>query len=346
MSCSATPDSSADSSRSPRILIVRLSAIGDVIHTMPVLCALRAHFPQAMIAWAVEERAAVLLRGHEALDELIELPRGFLKSPGVVLRLRNRLRERAFDVAIDTQGLTKSALVGWLSGAKRRIGLARPAGRELSPWFANERVLPTATHVIDQNLELLVPLGIQRPEVRFQVPEDDADRQTAGRWILEANMDNAAGVAIVNPGAGWPSKLWPPERYAQVARHLGLAWRLGVLVVWAGAAEKAAAETIVAGSEGVARLAPATTLRQLASLARRASLFVGADTGPLHLAVAVGTPCVGLFGPWPAERNGPLRPAAHRRAENGLSRPEPQATSRPVVLHGSHRRCFGLRRLR
>ena len=231
---------------SPRILIVRLSAIGDVIQSMPLACALRERFPQAFLAWAVEERAASLLRGHEALDELITLPRGWLKSPRGVWQLRRRLRDLQFDVAIDVQGLTKSALLAWLSGAKRRIGFGNPGGRELSKWLNNERVDPKSTHVVDRYLELLRPLGIESPTVRFQVPERNDDRTAAEQIIRQCGVAN--GFAIINPGAGWPSKLWPTDRYAAVARHLHERWKLPTLVVWAGQAERAMAEQIVTAS--------------------------------------------------------------------------------------------------
>lgn len=292
--------------RTPRILIVRLSAIGDVVLTMPVLNALRDHFPHAFLAWAVEERAATLLRGHKALDELVVLPRRFLKSPSALWRLFRQLRTLRLDMAIDAQGLTKSALLARLSGARRRIGFGGRWGRELSPWLNSELVYPARSHVIERHLELLRPLGIERPAVRFDVPLGEAENEAAGRWIAGAGLDG--GFAIVNPGAGWPSKLWPPDRYAAVARHLGRAWSLPSLVVWAGNEEHAAAQEIAAGSEGHARLAPPTNLRELAALCALARLFVGSDTGPLHLAEAVGTPCVGLYGPWPAEETGPYGP--------------------------------------
>jgi len=291
---------------SPRILIVRLSAIGDVIQTMPVACALRERFPQAFLAWAVEERAAALLDGHETLDELILLPRGWLKSPGGVWRLRHRLRSLRFDVAIDVQSLTKSALLARLSGARRRIGFGNPGGRELSKWLNNQRVDPKSTHVVDRYLELLRPLGIESPAVRFQVPEREEDRAAAEKVLRQMGLDR--GFAIVNPGAGWPSKLWPMERYAAVARHLGERRHIPSLVVWAGSTEQAMAEKVAKAAPESAHLAPPTSLTELAALARRARLFIGADTGPLHLAAAVGTPCVGLYGPWPAARHGPYGP--------------------------------------
>lgn len=291
---------------SPRILIVRLSAIGDVIHGIPVACALREHFPQAHIAWMVEGRSADLLRGHQAIDEIINVPRGWLKSPAFVWRLRGQLRRERYDVAIDMQGLTKSALVAWMSGAQRRIGFSGWEGRELSARLNNELIAATAKHVVDINLELLRPLGIASPAVRFDLPETSADRAMAERVVAESPL--RGGFAIINPGAGWPSKWWPRDRFAAVARYLGEREATPSLIVWAGPQEREWAEEIVSHSHGHARLAPATTLTELAAICRRARLFIASDTGPLHLAVAVGTPCVGLYGPVPAERNGPYGP--------------------------------------
>jgi lipopolysaccharide heptosyltransferase I len=288
---------------SPRILIVRLSAIGDVIHGMPVLCALRDHYPGAMLAWVVESRAAALLRGHRAVDELIEIRRGWLTSPRAVWEVRRRLRAMNFDAAIDIQGLTKSAVAAWVSGAPQRIGFADNKGRELSKWLNNAKSPCPARHIIDANLQLLRPLGIESPQVRFDVPEHESDGRTADKIVHRLGV--TGGFAVINPGAGWPSKLWPADRHTAVARHLGRKHGLPTLVVWAGAQELAWAEQIVASSGGSSHLAPATTLTELAALCRRARLFIGSDTGPLHLAAAVGTPCVGLHGPMPAERNGP-----------------------------------------
>jgi lipopolysaccharide heptosyltransferase I len=285
-----------------RILIVRLSAVGDVVHGVPVLNALRAAFPQAFLAWVVEQRAASLLRGHKSLDELIVVPRGWLKSPAAVWRLRRRLRSMRFDLTIDLQGLTKSAVAAWLSGAPRRIGFGGANGRELSPWLNNQRVVSTARHVIDCNLELLRPLGIESPEVRFDLPESPDDGAAAERIIREAKLEGR--FAVINPGAGWPSKLWPPERFAAVARHLG-GRGVPTVVVWGGQQERDWAAGIVAGSDGYGRLAPATSLTELAALARRACLFIASDTGPLHIAAAVGTPSIGLYGPMSGQRNGP-----------------------------------------
>jgi heptosyltransferase I len=289
-----------------RILIVRLSAIGDAMHAVPVLNALRDALPGAFLAWVVEGRTADLLRGHRALDELIALPRGWLKSPRTVLDLRHRLRALRFDTTIDLQGLSKSAIAAWLSGARRRIGLAGKDGREISRLLNNELVAPTRTHITERSLELLAPLGITDPEVRFDLPENPADAFIAGKILASHHI--SAPFAVINPGASWLSKRWPPERFAAVARHLGQSRGLGSLVVWAGDEERGWAEQIVTGSAGHATLAPPTSLGELAAIVRRAAIFVGSDTGPLHVAAAVGTPCVGLFGPMPSERNGPYGP--------------------------------------
>jgi heptosyltransferase I len=197
-----------------------------------------------------------------------------------------------------------------LSGAQRRIGFGKPGGREFSRWFNNERVDPKATHMIDRYLELLGPLGIASPTVRFEVPESPGDRQAAESAIRQAGFER--GFALINAGAGWPSKLWPADRFAAVAAHLGAAWNLPTMVVapasWAKPTEAGRAERIVAASQDSARLAPALSLSGLGALARRAKLFIGSDTGPLHLASAVGTPCIGLYGPWPGNVHGPYGP--------------------------------------
>jgi len=251
----------------------------------------------------VEGRAAELLAGHPALDELIVVPRGWLKSPRAVIELRRRLQALQPKVAIDLQGLTKSAIAARLSGAPRRLGFASPDGRELSGLFYTEQVVARSRHVVDRYLELLAPLGIADPQARFELPHNAAAEATIDRALRDLGLQSP--LAVINPGAGWPSKVWPAERYALVARHLGASRGLRSLVVWAGDIERQWAAEIVAGSGGYAKLAPRTSLVELAAACRRASLFVGSDTGPLHLAAAIGVPCVGLFGPMPGDRNGP-----------------------------------------
>jgi len=290
--------------KNPRILLVRLSAIGDCIHGLPVLCALRDALPNAHLSWVVEGRTADLLRRHPALDEVVQIPRKWLRSPLAVWRVRRQLRALKPDVAIDLQGLTKSAIAAWLSGAPTRIGFAGHDGREFSRRLNNTLIEPMMTHVVDRNLELLRPLEIFPREVCFGLPTFDPENQTIGRFIRERGL--GAGFALLNTGAGWPSKRWPVERFAAVAYHLGKRYHLHSVVAWASQDEQRQAHNVIIAAGGFAHIAPPTTLAELAALCRRARFFIGSDTGPLHLAAAVGTPCIGLYGPVSAKRNGPF----------------------------------------
>ena len=286
-----------------RFLITRLSAIGDAILTMPLAAALRDAVPESHIVWIAERAAASLLEGHSCVDRLIVVRKGWLKRIAEIRRVRRALRAEEIDCAIDPQSLTKSSMAARLSGAPCRIALARPIGRELAPWLATVRVAPVRQHVVDRQLELLKPLGITPSVPEFRVPVYEAARERIAAWLTTSSLDRP--FAIINPSAAWGSKRWPLERYADVARQVAPALELPLVVVWAGEAERGMAQRIVERSDGACRLAPPTTLPELAELVRRAAFFVGSDTGPLHLAAAVGTPCVGLYGPTLPEICGP-----------------------------------------
>jgi heptosyltransferase-1 len=285
------------------IVVVKLSAIGDVLHGVPVAVALKRAFPAARIGWAVEGRAADVLAGHPAIDHLFRLPRGWLKSPAAVLGLRRQLRAFGPDAAIDLQGLLKSGVATWLSGARMRIGFAQPVARECSWLVSTNPIKPVATHVVDRNCDLLVPLGIREGRPAFDMPTWPVSRERMRQWLTSLRLSEPP--VIINPGAGWASKRWPAERFAALARSLHRRHGIRPLVVWGGAAERATAEQIAADARGEAIVATETTLQDLGELFRLARLVISGDTGPLHLAAAVGTPCVGLFGPVPASRNGP-----------------------------------------
>jgi lipopolysaccharide heptosyltransferase I len=271
-----------------------MSAIGDTVLTLPVLCALRREFPGAFIAWVVERAAAPMLQGHDALDELIVLPRLWLKSPREIWQLRKRLRSLRLDTTIDPQSVFKTALACWLSGARRRIGFGGHYGKELSPWLNTERLVHRQPHITDRSLELLEPLGIRGGSVEFRVPRCAPAEAAIASWLSKLQVDD--GFAIINPGARWDSKLWPTDRYAEVVTSLAVDHGLRSVVVWAGDRERAWAEAIVAAVPQAAVLAPKTDLLELTALLRRATIFVGSDTGPMHTAAAVGTPCVAMYG--------------------------------------------------
>ncbi len=285
------------------IVVIKLSAIGDVLHGVPAAVAIKRALPDTRIGWAVEGRAADVLAGHPAIDHVFRLPRGWLKSPRAVLTLRRQLRAFRPDATLDLQGLLKSGVAAWLSGAPRRIGPAGPDAREGSWLAATHRVALRAAHVVDRNCELLAPLGIPAEAAGFAMPHWPVSQLRMQQWLAGQRLPQRP--VIINPGAGWRSKLWPLDRFAAAARGIRRLHGQPVVVVWGGDAERAAAERIVADAAGSAILAPATSLQDLGELCRLACLFISSDTGPLHLAAAVGTPCVGLFGPVPAARNGP-----------------------------------------
>jgi lipopolysaccharide heptosyltransferase I len=285
------------------VLIVRLSAIGDCLETLPMACALKDRYPRCHITWVVERSAAPLLRGHSAIDDLLELPKGWAKSPTIIWRLREMLRRRSYEIAFDPQGLSKSAGVAWIAGARRRIGLASPYGRELSLWLNRVLIQPANEHVVDRQLEMLQTVGVRWPAVRFDVPVCPEATKAVAAWLDSPRY--VQGFLVINPGATWDSKLWPVERYGEVAAAVLARWNLPSVVVWGGQRERQWAEEIAASSQGAAFVAPPTTLPELAAVLRRATLYVSSDTGPMHLAAAVGTPCVGLFGPTRPENVGP-----------------------------------------
>jgi len=286
-----------------RILIFRLSGLSECIHSLPVACALRDHDSTFEIGWVVEGNTAEILRGHRAIDQVIALPSGWYKSWATMTRARQAVREFAPAVTIDLQGLTKSAALAASSGANIRVGFAGQEGGELSSWFNNRRLAAGAVHAVDKNLELLTLLGIAPHTPRFDLADDAAVAAKLRRWTAEERL--LAGYAVLNPGAGAPNKRWPVERFAAVAAGLHDRFGLRSVVTWAPGEERNWAEQIVSQANGAAVLAPPTTLVELMSLAREAKILISGDTGPLHLAAAVGSPCVALFGASDAQRCGP-----------------------------------------
>jgi ADP-heptose:LPS heptosyltransferase len=289
-----------------KALLVRLSAIGDVVHTLPAVAALRAHGHET--GWAVEPAARVLLEGNAAVGAVVAVPasRGFRLAEARAAR--RHLRAGHYDIALDFQGLWKSAAWAWVSGARRTAGFARAWRREKasSMLLREQAALPAeAVHVIDKNLSLLRVLGIEAiGSRRFPLPDTTAE---AARVAGEVAKLGRPEFVVLNPGGGWASKLWPPEAFGRLARELR-DLGLGALVSW-GPGEQALADRVVAASEGAAVRSFPTTLLEYVELARRARLVVAADTGTLHLACAIGTPVVGLFGPTDPARNGPFAAA-------------------------------------
>lgn len=301
----------------PRIALIKLSSLGDVVHALPVAATLRARVPDAHLTWIVERREAAVLRDHPALDALIAVDtRRWRRARslsdladvvGAMGEMRRRLRAAAFDVALDLQGLLKSGVIAAATRAPLRIGLpARRCREPLSAVFTNRRVEPppAARHIVDQHLSLLAPLQIGDPVREFRLPVDAAAEARAEEFLAAGGLKPGRHLVVLNPGAGRSDKRWPEERFRALADRLTEDAGADVVVVW-GPGEEPTGRRIAPPGDSRAVLGPPTNLHELVAFLRRASVLVAADTGPLHLAAALGTPCVGLYGPTSAVRNGP-----------------------------------------
>jgi lipopolysaccharide heptosyltransferase I len=299
-----------------RIAIVKLSSLGDVIHALPVARALRAARPEARLTWVVEAREAVILRDHPDLDavvavdtrrwrRLLRRPRSVPTALTEIARAARALRRERFDVTVDLQGLLKSGLLTAATRAPTRIGLASSHCRErLNVLFTNRRVAPPDGHVVEQYLALLRPLGIEPAPPVFHVPLRPAAERRMEEFLGEHGVKRTDTLVALNPGAGRADKRWPIAHFVALAERLAVECEARLLVLW-GPEEAHLARAIRDGVSARALLAPPTDLDELAALLRRVSLLVAGDTGPLHLAAAVGARCLGLFGPTRARRNGP-----------------------------------------
>ena len=297
-----------------RILIVKLGAIGDVVHALPALAAMRRSLPGSEIAWVVEKRAAEILRGNEYIDRLIEVdtrsPRkGKIEDllPEVRSQLRE-LRESKYDIAIDFQGLLKSGMIAKLSGAPKRWGFDRQSLREPASrvFYTDTAKIEPRTNVIRKNLSLAESaLGIDASSGELEFPIYTSDEHRSEAVAVAAQVGGR--FALLNPAGGWVTKLWPAERFAELANVL---WReLGLpSVVVTGPGEEALAERVRVASHSEKTLFSVPSLKGLYELARLSTVYVGGDTGPTHLAVAAGTPVVGIFGPTEWWRNGSPNP--------------------------------------
>jgi heptosyltransferase-1 len=301
-----------------RILIVKLGSIGDIVHTLPSLAAIRRAMPNAEISWVVEHRAAEILRDNPILDRLIEvdtkaLRRGLvsgetLRAPRQQLR---QLRASAFELALDFQGLLKSASIARLSGARRVFGFSSSSLREPASRILLSKSIKTSKnlHVIRKNLALASgALRISVPknagDMEFPIATTPAHRDEARNAELLTN----GNYAILNPGGGWPTKLWSAERFGPLADELWSHHGLYSLVTY-GPGEAQLAETVLQSSQAGKAHAVSLSLKGFYELAKRAQVYVGGDTGPTHLAIAAGAPIVGLFGPTEWWRNGSLQAA-------------------------------------
>ncbi len=291
-----------------RILIVRLSAIGDTVHSLPLAAAIRRARPDAFIGWVVEKPAAALIENNPLLDYVRVVPKGWLKKPSLVAALRRDLAAQRFDVAVDVQGLTKSAVAARLSGANIRVGFTRGESRELAPWLDNVRLAPEGTHIVDKSLSLLRGIGIEVPlRGEFVLPpcgEEDMRAMDA----FTGGIGAAPGFVLLGPWGSFAAKLWPLARFLELAKRLRGERGLVSAMLGHGEKERRAVRELAEQSGGALLAAPDVGLAGVAELARRARLFVGCDSFPMHAAAAVGCGTIGLFGVTDPARLGPYGP--------------------------------------
>ena len=292
---------------SQAFLIVRLGSLGDLIHTLPAVAAIRRAHPDARIDWLVEAPHRELLDLVPILSSVIVM-KG--RNLGGWLETSRVLKGRHYDVALDFQGLIKSAALARFSGAREVVGFDRAALREPAARFFYTRSAQVGEgrHVIAKNLALASAVLDQAVTMREswdgRAALDFPMREIESGALEQLREQRVGRFALINPGAAWPNKRWPADRFGAVATTLRDEYGLTPIVLW-GPGERALAESVVAASNGAAVVAPETQLPDLVALARAAAFMISGDTGPLHIACAAGIPTVSLFGPTDAKRNGP-----------------------------------------
>ena len=290
------------------ILVVKLSAIGDVIHALPVSYAIKEQYPDAHLTWVVEPAAYAILEDNPYIDELILFEKAKFRSFGGFLReigpFRRRLRTRRYDASLDLQGLFKSAAIAFNAGAKLRIGTANM--REGAHLVSRPvRGTHAEGHIVERYLDVARALGCAVREVRFPVAISEHDAVAADTLLAREGVPEERPFVAFAIGANWPNKRWPAEHFAALADRLYHAHYIPVLV-GGGRLDETIAQDIVRASEiPPVNLVGRTNLKQLAHVFTRAALVLGGDTGPVHLAAGLRTPTVMLMGPTDANRNGP-----------------------------------------
>jgi heptosyltransferase I len=297
-----------------KILLIKLSSIGDVVHTLPAFSAIRQALPNAEISWVVEKGSAEILRHNPLISKLVEIDTRSLRKKdsfgqnfSLAAQQLRELRSVKYDVALDFQGLLKSAMIAKLSRARRRIGFAKEALREpASRFLLTETVsVPPKINVINKNLSLAEKaLNIPVPEQNFEFPifSEEKHRAEAAEIIERAGER----FVILNPAGGWWTKLWEAEKYGALADKLWEQYGLVSVITTAPNEKKLAGRVLAAGKSGK-MIFSTPTLKGFYELAKQAAVYIGGDTGPTHLAVAAGTPVVGIFGPTEWWRNGSPR---------------------------------------
>jgi lipopolysaccharide heptosyltransferase I len=309
-------------SDAPRILFIRLSAVGDVINTLPALEALRRGLPDAFIGYVVEDRAHDLISNHPSVNRVhlyrrkrwaryLHQPIHWWEMGTEFSGFLSEIRREGYTIALDFQGNLKGAMHGLLCGARRRVGFSRGHCKENNYFFNNEHVTPPGgsekINRVEKFLSLVGHLGVPIASAGYRLPETKDGRARVDAFLSQSRLKD---YAVIHPGTSdfGAMKRWMPERFGELAERIGRSTPLKPVISW-GPGERPLAEEIVAASKGAAVLAMETrNILDLAELIRSARLYVGCDSGPLHLSSAVATPSVALFGPKDPRTYGPYNP--------------------------------------
>ena len=313
-----------------KILIVKLSAIGDVIHTLPSLNAIRKHYPDAHITWLVEEAASNLVVRHEALDRVIISKRkqwikgvlspSCLKNIKELYQFIKELRDTEYDLIIDFQGLLKSGVLIALARGKRKTGFDKGMEHmEHSYIFLNERIPPVNmdNHALLRNLMLINTLGIKSKEIEYKIPISDHTRKFIDSILVRHRIKGPELLVAINPVAKWKTKLWDNRKFALLADRLIEKYNASVIFTGSQADRSTIDNIMSCMSQSAVNLAGETTLKTLAALYEKTKFLISTDTGPMHMAAAVGTPVIALSGPTAPWRTGPFG-SEHKILRSGL----------------------------
>ncbi len=307
MSCEA-----AQAVPAPKILLIKPSSLGDIVHTLPVLAALRRKYPAAHLAWLVGSAFAPILQGHPLLDELIAFDRrhyGSMLTRARALRdfvaFTAGLRRRRFDLVLDLQGLIRSGFLALASGAPRRVGFARAREGAWACYTQRVACPRQIRHAVDKNLHLARAVGLEPDPPQFPLGITAEERRAAAALLSRAGVQAGEEFIAVLAGARWESKRWTAAGFAQLVRGAS-ALGLPRCVLLGGADERGSAAEISAGCGGLCgNLVGQTNLRELTALLERCAAVVCVDSGPMHIAAALDRPIVALFGPTDETRTGP-----------------------------------------
>ncbi|NOZ13086.1 MAG: glycosyltransferase family 9 protein [Acidobacteria bacterium] len=310
-----TKNSTATQSEPEKILVIRLSAIGDVVRTVPAVDAIRQIFPAATIHWLVEDRCAAILKGFPAVDELKQVPRkgwkkmGLLKRIPAVFRFIRGLRREKYSLVIDFHGILKSGLYARLSGCKRRAGYPKPIAKEWNTLFTNEKI-PAVTGVMSRyDRNFLLPRYFDRnvTEQNPGLPVSAEDRKKAESFLAKYGIGLKTAIFLY-PGTSSRGryKRWSPENYGKLADMIQLQLQLPVLVGW-GPGEENIVDRMLETANAAPVVLPSTSMKELAAFIGASRVFVGGDTGPMHISSLMGTPVVTIFGPSDPVVNEPAR---------------------------------------